>query len=113
MLLKTKKYSFNAKIWKYDGPAGWYFVTLPKELAIKIRKHHGFAEEGWGRLTAVAKIGNTNWKSAIWFDSKAKSYLLPIKAIIRKAEKLKTGIKIKVQLEIEKKDIKSFLLKAI
>lgn len=45
-------------------------------------------EEGWGRLKAIAKIGGTEWQTAIWFDSKKKTYLLPLKADIRKKEQL-------------------------
>jgi hypothetical protein len=33
-------------------------------------------------------IGNTQWETAIWFDTKHNTYLLPIKADVRKKEKL-------------------------
>ena len=36
--------------------------------------------EGWGRLKATAKIGNSEWATAIWFDTKINTYLLPLKA---------------------------------
>lgn len=103
---KHQVYSFKAKMWKYDGPAGWYFITLPKMLAVKIRKKHGLSEEGWGRLKASAKIGKTEWKTAIWFDTKAKSYLLPVKAVVRKSEALKVDTRLSVVLEIESEDPK-------
>lgn len=35
-----------------------------------------------------AQIGKTTWKTAIWFDTKNNSYLLPLKAEIRKKENL-------------------------
>lgn len=85
------KYSFRACIWKYSGPAGWHFVSLPETLSKEIRKHLKWQEEGWGRLKATAKIGQSEWDTAIWFDSKMKTYLLPVKAEIRKKENLKTG----------------------
>ena len=84
----TRTYSFKARIWKYKGKASWHFVTLPKALSKKIRLHHGESEQGWGRLSGTAQIQNTQWKTAIWFDSKANSYLLPVKAAVRKAEDL-------------------------
>ncbi len=95
------KCSFSAKVWKYHGHAGWYFVTLPKTLSKKIRSKHGLSEEGWGRLKTNAAIGKTNWKTAIWFDTKAQGYLLPIKSLVRKKEKIGTGTQIKVHLEFE------------
>jgi hypothetical protein len=95
------EYSFFAKIWKYQGPAGWYFVTLPKLLSKKIRKRHGPAEEGWGRLKATVKIGKSKWKTSIWHDSHAESYLLPIKSSVRKAEEVKIGSRVQVVLELQ------------
>jgi hypothetical protein len=45
-------------------------------------------EEGWGRMKATAEIGKSQWETAIWFDKKHKTYLLPLKAEIRKKEGL-------------------------
>lgn len=97
-------YQFRVKLWKYEGNAGWYFVTLPKRLSIRIRKNHGLSEEGWGRLKVAAKIRNTKWNSSIWYDTKAGGYLLPIKVSVRKAEQLKLAAQITVVLEIEDED---------
>ncbi len=94
------EYKFVAEPWKYSGPNGWCFVSLPKKMSKEIRKNFKNEEQGWGRLTASAKIGETEWQSAIWFDTKADTYLLPLKADIRKKEDLKIGKKIKVAVFI-------------
>lgn len=93
--------SFKAKIWKYKGPAAWYFVTLPKPLSKKIRTNHGLSEEGWGRLKTTAEIGKTKWETAIWYDTKAQAYLLPVKSLIRKKEKIEGDAVLKVNLEFK------------
>jgi len=80
------KYEFSAKPWQYGGPGSWYFISLPKKLAKEIRNALKSEEEGWGRLKASAKIGNSEWRTAIWFDIKMNTYLLPLKAEIRKME---------------------------
>ena len=85
------KYEFSAKTWQYSSPSGWHFVSLPIEISTEIRENLKWQEEGWGRLKATAKIGQSEWDTAIWFDSKQKTYLLPLKAEIRKKENLKTG----------------------
>ena len=85
------RYEFTAKLWQYAGPAGWYFVSLPKSLAKEIRNSLKSEEEGWGRLKVTAKIGNSEWKTAIWFDTKLSTYLLPLKAEVRIKENLITG----------------------
>lgn len=92
------KYVFSAKTWQYPGPAGWHFVSLPEEMAKEIRENLKWQEEGWGRLKATAKIGNNEWETAIWFDTKMKTYLLPLKAEIRKKEKIEKGENIAVIL---------------
>ena len=62
------------------------FVSLPKEISIDIRNIFKCLEEGWGRLKVTAIIGNTQWQTAIWFDTKQDTYLLPLKAAVRKKE---------------------------
>jgi Domain of unknown function (DUF1905) len=81
-------YSFSAIVWQHAGPGGWFFVTLPQELSTEIRELLRAEEEGWGRLKAIAQIGKTEWKTAIWFDSKNEAYLLPLKSDVRKKEKI-------------------------
>jgi hypothetical protein len=58
---------------------------------MKLEKNLKSEEEGWGRLKATAKIGSTEWKTAIWFDTKLKTYLLPLKAQIRKFDNIEVG----------------------
>jgi len=85
------QYSFTGTIWQYDGPNGWYFVSLPQDIAKEIRDNLKWQEEGWGRLKASATIGSHEWKTAIWFDTKQNTYLLPLKAEIRKKAQLEIG----------------------
>jgi Domain of unknown function (DUF1905) len=80
------KYEFLATAWRHPGPGGWFFVSLPEAYAAEIREHLKWQEEGWGRLKATAIIGNTEWQTAIWFDTKLNTYLLPLKAEVRKKE---------------------------
>lgn len=78
------KYKFSAKTWQHASPGGWHFVSLPNELAKEIREALRSEEEGWGRLKATAKIGNSEWK------------ILPLKADIRKKEDIEIGKDIEV-----------------
>ncbi|MFC5684167.1 DUF1905 domain-containing protein [Flavobacterium sp. MAHUQ-51] len=92
------KYEFEAEAWQHAAPGGWYFISLPQHLATEIRTALQSEEEGWGRLKAVAKTGKTEWKTAIWFDTKMKTYLLPLKAEIRKKEGIIVGKKLQITL---------------
>lgn len=88
MITKGIQYEFNSTTWKYIGQNGWYFVSLPIDISSEIRQNLKSEEQGWGRLKATAKIGKTEWETAIWFDTKHNTYLLPLKAEIRKKENI-------------------------
>lgn len=85
------KFVFSARPYHYSTSAemsGWTFVSLPKEISMDIRYNLKWLEEGWGRMKVTAKIGNSEWKTSIWFDTKQDTYLLPLKALIRKKENI-------------------------
>jgi Domain of unknown function (DUF1905) len=67
-------------------------------MAKEIRSTLQQEEEVWGRLKAVAKVGNSEWKTALWFDTKNNTYLLPLKAIIRKKENIESEHQIAVTI---------------
>lgn len=93
-------YSFKGKIWKYPGSGGWHFVTLPKTLSSKIRKSYSGFTRGWGSIRVETTIGLSKWKTSIFPDSKSKSFLLPVKAAVRKKENLKGSQSVKIRLDL-------------
>lgn len=78
------KYSFSGKLWKDKSSGGWVFITIPKNISKEIRENLKCQEEGWGRMKASASIKEIKWNTAIWYDTKMNTYLLPIKSDIRK-----------------------------
>ena len=87
-MINRTEYAFSARVWQHSGTGGWHFVSLPKDLAVEIRESLKWQEEGWGRLRARARVGASEWDTAIWFDTKQDTYLLPLKADIRRKERL-------------------------
>ena len=88
------KYEFSAKPYycsSSEDMCGWVFVSLPKELTTEIREDFKCLEEDWGRMKVTAKLGSSEWQTAIWFDTKQDTYLLPLKAKIRKQENVILG----------------------
>lgn len=94
------RYEFSSKIWKHNADAGWFFVSLPKKISKEIRDNLQWQEEGWGRMKANATIMEFEWNTAIWFDKKLGTYLLPIKAEIRKKAGLNIDDTITVNISI-------------
>jgi hypothetical protein len=80
-------HTFTAKLWLYNGKGAWHFVTLPQEVAAQIRFFTPNAK-GFMPIPVKATIGATTWKTSVFPDSKSGSYLLAVKADVRKREKL-------------------------
>lgn len=91
-------YTFSGRLWQHAGQSSWFFVSLPLDMAGEIRENLKWLQEGWGRLKATASIGLIQWDTAIWYDTKQQTYLLPVKGEIRKKEKLAADMEITVML---------------
>lgn len=94
------KYEFSGKMWKDASPGGWHFISMPKDLSKEIRENLKWQEEGWGRMKALAKIQQFEWKTAIWFDTKMDTYILPVKAEARKKSKIEVNQNIEIEIWI-------------
>ena len=91
---------FDAHIWCYQGANPWYFVTVPQQYSEELRMLSGGERRGFGAIRVSVRIGQTAWQTSI-FPNKQGSYDLPVKASVRKAEKLRDGDLVTVQLEVE------------
>jgi hypothetical protein len=90
---------FAAQLWCYQGANPWYFVTVPQEYGEELRMMRG-ERRGFGAIRVSVRIGQTTWQTSI-FPNKDGSYVLPVKAAVRKAETLKDGDPLTVHLEVE------------
>ena len=79
-------YTFKSKVVVYPGMSAWRFIGLPKKEAQQIKEKFGKRAKGWGSLPVTATIGKTTWGTSIFPDKKSATYLLPLKAHVRKAE---------------------------
>jgi hypothetical protein len=93
-------HAFQAELWRYDGEAGWYFVSLPVELADTIRTEHGPLARGFGAVKVLVRIGSTQWATSVFPDAARGTYLLPVKKSVRLAEGLDAGDTIPVELRV-------------
>ncbi len=87
-----KTYTMTEKVWLYPGEsANWHFVTLTKAIGQEIKATFGKQAKGFGSLPVEVKIGTTVFKTSIFPDKRVGSYLLPLKAKVRKAEDIEAG----------------------
>lgn len=97
-------YRTRAKLWRWaGGKASWYFFTLPKALSDEIRLvDAGPRRVGFGSLRVQVTIGETTWETSIFPASGLKAYILPVKASVRKAEKLAEGKSANLQVAVKR-----------
>ncbi len=74
---------------------------MPKEEAAQIRFFAGDKKRGWGSVHVLVTIGATRWKTSVFPDSKAGTYVLPLKASVRSAEGLGEGDRVEVSLRVD------------
>ena len=99
MAVKSK-YKIRAEVWIYPGMAGWYFVSVPKKESARIKIDFDKQKKGWGYLPVQVTLGKTSWRTSIFPDKKSGMYLLPLKAEVRKKERILKGMKVSFLLEI-------------
>ncbi len=97
-----KSYTFQASVWLYPGTsAAWHFVSLPKKEAEQIKKsQEGKARRGWGAVRIRVIIGGSSWETSMFPDKKSGTYLLPLKAQVRKKEGITAKDTITVLLQL-------------
>lgn len=93
---------FTAELWQWDARKsdGWFFVTLPHDLADDIEAQHGHRAAGFGSVRVEVTVGATTWQTSIFPDSKAQSYVLPVKRQVRVKESLGPGTPVNVTLRV-------------
>jgi hypothetical protein len=89
---------FTGSIWYWRGPAPWYFVSVPADESQDIKAIANDVTYGWGVIPVDVQIGNTIWYTSLF--PKDNAYLVPIRADVRKAEKLEEGDTVRIRLTI-------------
>lgn len=93
-------FNFSAELWLHPGAAGWHFVTLPAELADDVRARTAGTARPFGSLPVVVAIGRTSWATSLFADTTSASYLLPVKAEVRRREGISAGDIVRVTFEL-------------
>ena len=80
----------ESTVQRYSGVGGWHYVTVPKQQSAEI-KNYLLQRRSWGLVSITVTLGHSVWKTSIFPDKQSEGYLLPLKAEIRKKEKISLG----------------------
>ena len=91
-------FEFSGEVWFWKGPSPWYFVTVPERQCRELEEASAVVSYGWGMIPVTAQIGRTKWATSLW--PKDGRYIVPLKARVRKAERLELGETAKLRLVV-------------
>ena len=94
------RWRLRTKIWLWPGEAPWHFATVPKNLADGIRSLSEGMRSPTGSVRVIVTAKRETWRTSL-FPTKEKTYLLPIKAAVRKKAKIGVGGSVLFTLELE------------
>ena len=86
-------------IWRGEAAGRWYFVTVPDEISGEIKAHSLGSPRGFGSVRVEARVAHVTWRTSV-FPLNSGSYLLPIKAEVRKKAGLSAGDEVEVELSL-------------
>lgn len=90
---------FQGLLWRYEGDAPWFFVTLPEDAADALTD--GLPPRpGFGSVKVVVSIGDVEWRTSIFPDAKSSSYVLPVKKEIRQRLGVDVGDRVRLHVRL-------------
>lgn len=90
---------FSGEIIHWRGPAPFHFVVVPDEQSAAIEAVSSMVTYGWGAIPVKARIGRTDFRTSLF--PKDELYLVPVKAAVRKAERLDLGDSVTISLSLD------------
>ncbi|WP_426165623.1 DUF1905 domain-containing protein [Sandarakinorhabdus sp. DWP1-3-1] len=102
------RWTFTGPLWLWRGKAkdgsptstAWHFVTINGAVADAIRAAAPGRSAAWGSVYVSVTVGTTGWQTSVFPSKDVSGYLLPVKASVRKAEKLIEGDMVTIELTI-------------
>ncbi|MDD9207977.1 DUF1905 domain-containing protein [Georgenia sp. 10Sc9-8] len=96
------RYEFDAELWLWQAwqTDSWTFLSLPTDVADEVLDLAGPFSRGFGSLRVEVTVGETVWRTSIFPDSERRTYVLPIKKAVRRAENLAAGDGVRVRIEL-------------
>jgi hypothetical protein len=102
------QWTFAGPLWLWRGKAkdgtptktAWHFLTIDGAVADAIRAAAPGRSAAWGSVYVTVTIGITTWQTSVFPSKDVAGYLLPVKASVRKAERLAEGDTVTVELTL-------------
>ena len=87
---------------EWRGPSPYFYATVPDEDAEAIRQAAKFVSDGWGVIPVEATIGGVRFTTSLF--PKDGTYLLPLKAAVRRRAGITVGDRVAVEMTLGQPD---------
>jgi hypothetical protein len=94
------QYEFKSKVTLWEANPKFFLATVPTKFFEEIKEVSDATRRGWGAVRVNVWIGKTGWQTSIFPTNSTKTFDLPLKAAVRKAEGIVEGSEVFVQLEL-------------
>ena len=92
------EFAFEATVIYWRGPSPFFFAPLPALQATQVREILRAVTYGWGMVPVEARIAEAAFTTSLF--PKDETYLLPIKAAVRRQAEITAGDTIRIDLII-------------
>jgi hypothetical protein len=93
------RFRFEATVIYWRGPSPFFFAPIPLHCATELRRAAKVVSYGWGVVPVTATVGGVAFTTSLF--PKDDSYLLPLKAAVRRKANITAGDLVAVDMTIE------------
>ena len=90
--------TFSGPVYEWRGPAPHHFVDVPLAEAGMLAAVSEMVTYGWGMIPVTVTLGATEFTTSLW--PKDGGYIVPLKAEVRRREKVELGDVVDLVLEV-------------
>ncbi|MHA7134115.1 DUF1905 domain-containing protein [Oerskovia turbata] len=93
------RYEFEAELWRWAARTdSWVFISLPLDVSDEIADSP-LPPAGFGSVKVEVTLGGSRWSTSIFPDSGRKTFVLPVKAAVRRREGVEIGDVVRIAVE--------------
>ena len=93
------QFRFETSVIYWRGPAPFFFAPIPAQHIERLRRVSKAVTYGWGMVPVEAKVGDVAFTTSLF--PKDETYLLPLKAQVRRKTEITAGDLIDVEMTIQ------------
>ena len=93
------RFGFEAEVIYWRGPSPFFFAPIPPRHVAELRRVSKLVTYGWGMIPVEATINAVTFSTSLY--PKDETYLLPLKAEVRRKSDITAGDAISVEMTIQ------------